>query len=127
MLITQEESRLLGKVAFLGLWQGRFVESESIFNALRAANPDRIGPVLGLGMLHIHKGEYKRAVEILEKEALPLNPNDAHARVWLGLALFRAERRDEAAAWLKKALADDIEADAETLAKSLLAEMGLAV
>ena len=58
MPITPETSRLLGKIAFLGLWEGRFVESESIFTALRAAFPERIGPALGLGILHAHKGEY---------------------------------------------------------------------
>ncbi|MDR2161737.1 MAG: tetratricopeptide repeat protein [Desulfovibrio sp.] len=124
MLITREESRFLGKVAFLGLWQGRFLESESIFNALRAANPENIGPVLGLGMLHIHKGDYGKAAEILEKEALRLNPEDAHAQAWLGLALFRAGRKAEAAARLKKVLEDGNGEDSKALAKSLLDEIG---
>jgi cytochrome c-type biogenesis protein CcmH/NrfG len=125
MLISRDEAGLLGKIAFLGLWQGRFVESQAIFNAVREAHPDRIGPVLGLGMLHIHKGEFARAAAILEKEALALDPDDAHALAWLGLALFRAGRKEDAVSPLKRVLASGSgEEDAKKLAASLLQEMG---
>jgi Flp pilus assembly protein TadD len=127
-VLKREEARLLGKIAFLGLWQGRFVESEAIFNAIRMAEPKRIGPLLGLGMLRIHQGDYKRAVDILEKEALAMDPDDAHALAWLGLALFRAGRKDEAELRLRKVLAGGASASSEVgeLASSLLKEMGAA-
>jgi Flp pilus assembly protein TadD len=125
-MLKRDEARLLGKIAFLGMWQGRFVESEAIFNAIRMAEPERIGPLLGLGMLRIHQGDYQKAVDILEKEALAMDPDDAHALAWLGLALFCAGRKEEAELRLRKVLAGNASesSEARELACSLLKEMG---
>ena len=123
MLISREEARLLGKIAFLGLWQGRFAESASIFTALRDAEPDRIGPVLGLGMVHAHKGEYTKAIEVFEKKALALDPDDEHAKAWLGLALFRDGQKERAGEILRPLAETAKAADAKTLAANILEEM----
>ena len=124
MPIQPETSRLLGKIAFLGLWEGRFVESESIFTALRGASPERIGPALGLGILHAHKGEYGKAVEILEKQALALDPADEHARVWLGLALLRDGQKQRAEDLLRPLRETGAIPDVRELADGLLKEIG---
>ena len=123
MLIAREDARLLGKIAFMGLWQGRFAESESIFEALRAANPDRIGPLLGLGMLQAHKGEYAKAANIFETQALALEPKDDHARAWLGLVLYRDGKAEEAKKHLNAVLTEGNAEDAKALAKGILNEM----
>jgi tetratricopeptide (TPR) repeat protein len=122
MPITPETSRLLGKIAFLGLWEGRFAESESIFSALRGASPERIGPALGLGILHAHKGEYEKAIEILEQQALALDPADEHARVWLGLALLRAGQKQRAEEFLRPLGEKGLIPDVRELANGLLKE-----
>ena len=123
MPIANEDARLLGKIAFMGLWQGRFNESESIFAALRAAQPKRIGPVLGLGMVHAHKGEYAKAAEVLEKQALAMDPKDDHARAWLGLVLYRDGKNAQARPYLEAVLADGSAEDAKELARGILGEM----
>ena len=126
MFIAHDDARLLGKIAFMGLWQGRFVESESIFAALRAAQPDRIGPALGLGMVHAHKGAYAKAAEILETQALAMDPKDDHARAWLGLVLYRDGKNEQARRYLDAVLADASAEDAKKLARSILDEMAAA-
>ncbi len=123
MLIAREEARLLGKIAFMGLWQGRFAESESIFAALHAAEPTHIGPLLGLGMMHAHKGDYAKATEILEKQALGIDPKDDHARAWLGLVLYRDGKNEAAKKHLDAVLADGLAEDAKELARGILDEM----
>lgn len=123
MLISREDARLLGKVAFLGLWQGRFAESESIFTALRDAEPDRIGPMLGLGMVHAHKGEYAKAIEIFENQALALDPDDEHAKAWLGLALYRDGQTERAAGILQTVAQTAKAEDARELAAGILEEL----
>jgi hypothetical protein len=126
MLIAQQDARLLGKIAFMGLWQGRFAESEAIFAALGAAQPHRIGPALGLGMVHAHKGEYAKAAELLETKALAIDPKDDHARAWLGLALYRDGKKDQAKKRLDAVLADGEAKDAKELARAILDEMAAA-
>ncbi|MDR2892615.1 MAG: tetratricopeptide repeat protein [Deltaproteobacteria bacterium] len=123
MLISQDDARLLGKVAFMGLWQGRFVESETIFTALKDAAPERIGPLLGLGMVRAHKGEYAAAIKILEEQALALAPEDEHAKAWLGLALFRDGQTKRAKEILEPLAGVAAGADVKTLAAGLLEEM----
>ena len=126
MLIPRDDARLLGKIAFMGLWQGRYGESEAIFDALRAAQPDRIGPVLGLSMLHAHKGEYAKAAEMLESKALAMDPKDDHARAWLGLVLYRDGKADQAKKYLDAVLVDGKAEDAKELARGILKELAAA-
>ena len=123
MLINREDARLLGKIGFMGLWQGRFAESESIFAALKDAEPDRIGPLLGLGMAAAHRGDFARAADIFEKEALAVDPNDEHAKAWLGLALFRKGESGKAREILEPLAGSAKAEDAKALAKSLLEEI----
>jgi uncharacterized protein HemY len=123
MSIRPETARLLGKIAFLGLWEGRFAESEAIFTALRGASPERIGPPLGLGILHVHKGEYGKAVDMLEKHALALDGDDEHARVWLGLALLRDGQKDRAGEFLRPLAEKSAIPDVRELAEGLLKEI----
>lgn len=127
MLISREDARLLGKIGFLGLWQGRFVESESIFTALKDAEPGRIGPVLGLGMAAVHRGDYARAATIFERDALAVDPEDEHAKAWLGLALFRSGDAARARGILEPLAEGAKAADAKTLAGELLREMAASV
>ena len=126
MLISREDARLLGKIGFMGLWQGRFAESEEIFTALKDAEPGRIGPVLGLGMSFAHRGEYAKAIDIFEKDALALDPEDEHAKAWLGLALFRSGQEARAREILEPLAKGARADDAKSLAKGLLEEMAAA-
>lgn len=123
MLITREDARLLGKIGFMGLWQGRFAESESIFSALKDADPKRIGPLLGLGMAAAHRGEYARAIDIFQNQALVLDPDDEHAKAWLGLALFRDGNAQKAREILEPVAQNGKAEDAKALAKGVLEEL----
>lgn len=123
MLITRDQARLLGKIAFMGLWQGRFAESENIFTALHMASPERIGPVLGLGMVLAHKGDYPAAIKFFEEKALPLDANDDHVKAWYALALYRNGQADKATPYLESVLATGTADDAKALAQGILDEM----
>ncbi len=125
MEFSREDARLLGKVAFLGMWQGRFLESAAIFEALHALEPHRIGPLLGLGMLCIHKGDFQEAVRFFENKVLPLDPQDEYVRAWLGLALMRSGQTEKAKEWLQPLAEQGKEADAKALARELLAQPGI--
>ncbi len=126
MRLEAETARLLGKIAFMGLWQGRFKESEAIFKALEMADSDRIGPLLGQGMALAHQGKYEEAAAMLRDRALALDPEDEHARVWYGLVLHKSGQDDKARPELEKIAAHGRAEDAVSLARNLLAEIGQA-
>ncbi len=124
MFIDRVNARLLGKIGFMGLWQGKFAESEEIFTALKANDPTRIGPVLGLGLAALHRGENEKAIEILEKEALAIDADDEHAKVWLALAYTRAGQTDKAKALLEPLNNDaSLAEDAKIMAQNILEEI----
>lgn len=126
MPISREQAALLGKVAFLGLWQGRFAESDFIFTALHEADPTRIGPLLGLAMSQAHQGNYAQAVDILQNKAMSVDPQDPHAGAWLGLALYRDGKTEEARKTLAALLEREVPEDVRSLANGILEEMAAA-
>lgn len=123
MLLERETARLLGKIAFLGLWQGRFKESEAIFRALEQMDMSRIGPLLGQGMALAHQGRYDEAATMLRSRALALDPEDDHARAWYGLVLHKGGHDDQARPELERVAASGKAEDAVALAKGILEEM----
>lgn len=123
MLLERETARLLGKIAFLGLWQGRFRESEAIFKALEQMDVNRIGPLLGQGMALAHQGKYDEAAVLLRDRALAMDPEDDHARVWYGLVLHKSGRDDLARPELERVAARGKAEDAVALARGVLEEI----
>lgn len=127
MLLEQPMARLLGSIAFLGLWEGCFARSEAIFQAIRAARPEHCGASLGLALAFIHQGRHAEAVRLLEKEVLPLAPDDPHAQCWLGLALHLDGKAGRARSVLRSVLDADPSGrpgnTAAALADSILADM----
>lgn len=124
MLLQRDVARLLGSIAFQGMWEGRFAEGESIFRALRSDAPDRVGAPLGLALALIHQGKADQATVLLEQEVLPLDPSDPHTQCWLGLALYMKGEHSRAAALLTTVVQGEHAPDAIALATSLLDDMG---
>jgi Putative Zn-dependent protease, contains TPR repeats len=120
MLLDRDTARLLGKIAFLGLWQGRFKESDAIFKALEANDPSRIGPLLGQGMVLAHQGKHGEASAFFKERALALDPEDEHARVWYALSLLKGGKEADATPLLKELAATAKGNDVAELARQLL-------
>lgn len=123
MLLARDMARLLGNIAFLGMWKGHFTESEAIFTALQADSPLRVGAPLGLALSRIHQGKFTEAIRLLQEKVLPLDPQDAHTRCWLGLALFMGGQLRQAREVLEAVAAEQGSPDAAALSASVLADM----
>lgn len=123
MLLQRDTAKLLGSIAFLAMWEGRFAESEAIFHALREDAPDRVGPPMGLALSLMHQGRFGAAVTRLEADVLPLSPQDPHARCWYGLALYMDKQYTRSRDVLKQVADEKTVPDAADLARSLLLEM----
>lgn len=64
---------------------GRYAEANAAFEQLRSDTPEAEPVLYHLGKLAVHRGDYPRAVDLLER-ATALAPDDAGAVLWLGNA-----------------------------------------
>lgn len=83
---------------------GRAVEAERIFADLLARHGDRPELHVVLGQAHAQQGDFKTAIETLER-ALELSPDVAEAHGALGMIYLRQGRLDKAEAALRAELA----------------------
>lgn len=64
---------------------GRYAEANAAFEQLGNSTSEAQPVLYHLGKLAVHRGDYPRAVELLER-AVVLSPSDAGAVLWLGNA-----------------------------------------
>lgn len=84
---------------------GRTAEARATYERLQALSPQEIGPVLALARCDLLMNRLGDAEHRL-RAVLASDPRHAEANALLGCVLLSAGRRDEAAAYLKKALED---------------------
>ncbi len=70
------------------LRQGRYDEAARHFEEALARDPDRLGPLLGLGIARYKDDEFDAAIGDLSR-AVERDPNDQTTRLYLGLAYLR--------------------------------------
>ncbi|MCG8530932.1 MAG: hypothetical protein MI749_09735 [Desulfovibrionales bacterium] len=124
MIIDDKYRQLLGKAGFLAANSGQLEKGEVIFNGLAETAPDKVGPILGQALILMFKGEIESAVTKLRNEALALDPEDQHARAYLGMALQMGGAEGEAKKVLDEVVANAQEESARKLATELLAQQG---
>lgn len=65
-MLAQAERSLLAKLAFFLCRDGEVPEAEKIFSGLALSDPDKDGPVAGLALCGVVKGECEAAVSMLD-------------------------------------------------------------
>jgi Flp pilus assembly protein TadD len=99
MSLEQKERGLLARIAFFLCRNGQVNEAETVFAALAASEPGKDGPVVGLALCEIIKGEYEKAIayldERLRRGASPIAANLClYKLVALGMSGRLAEARE---------------------------------
>lgn len=120
MLTDSQIVRLLD-IANAACHKGLVLDARTIYDGVLAVRPGHVPALIGQALSHIVIGEYDKAEDLLRTQVLAGNPEDADAKVMLGLCLCLADRKDEARQILQE-LIDGQEKSAD-LARSLLEQM----
>ncbi|EXJ15665.1 tetratricopeptide repeat protein [Imhoffiella purpurea] len=122
MDIDDDLVRLLAELASIAGGRGLAEPAEALVGALVALRPDSERPYLIQALGQLNLGDANGAERILRDRALKTNPSSAMALAYLGLVLHQQGRMSERDQVLRAALdSPDGDADAERLARSLLA------
>ena len=119
--IEPEEARLLLDVAMLATGHCRFVSAAKILAALERFRPGNPSLAAANAMLFISMGDFQGAVDYLDRDALPGNPDAAMLKVFKGMALLRMDRVAEAREPLEEAAGQSADPAAAKMAKDVLA------
>lgn len=79
---------------------------ESVCRDILAANPNHVGAIVDLGLIHCRRGDYSQAIHAYLR-ALEISPNEAVIHYHLALAYRGAGRTQEAIQSYEKAIALD--------------------
>ncbi len=120
MLNDSQISRLLD-IANAGCHKGLVLEARTVYDGILALRPGHVPALIGQALSHIVIGEYDKAEDLLKNRVLADHPDDADAKVMLGLCLSLADRKEEAGEVLRP-LAEGEGSSAE-LARSLLEQI----
>ncbi|MDR1534536.1 MAG: hypothetical protein LBU64_05485 [Planctomycetota bacterium] len=97
-MLEQNERELLARIGFFLCRRGRIPEAELIFNGLAASEPTRDGPLAGLALCRIIKGENEAAVALLEPRLKAGSPIQAILMLYKLTALGTSGELAKAAA-----------------------------
>lgn len=112
MQLDNRERSMLARVGFFLCRDGMVPEAEIIFAGLAKSAPEKDGPVVGLMLCEIIKGECEKAVamanERLDKGSRLSGPLNLYKLVALGMAGRLAEANDVRANMEKDGLGQDV-------------------
>ena len=119
--LKPEEARLLLDAAMMATGGNRFGSAAKILAALERFRPGNPSLASAKAVMLISMGDFQGAVDYLDRDALPQNPDAAMLKAFKGMALLRMERIAEARAPLQEAANQSADPAAAQLAKDLLA------
>ena len=99
MLTTDQITRLLD-IGLCACHSGAVYEGRTIFDGILKFRPGNVAAFTGKALSHIVVDEFQAAEEILQKQVLTKNPEDAEAKAMLGLCFLLSGRLDESRAIL---------------------------
>ena len=95
-MIAQNERSLLARIGFYLCHEGLLQEAEAVFEGLRASAPEKNGPLVGLALCRIIKGECDEAVKLLDERLAPDCPLFPAMSLYKLVALGMGGRLSEA-------------------------------
>ena len=118
--LKPEEARLLLDAAMMATGGNRFGSAAKILAALERFRPGNPSLASAKAVMLISMGDFQGAVDYLDRDALPQNPDAAMLKAFKGMALLRMERIAEARVPLEEAANQSADPAAAQLAKDML-------
>ena len=119
-VLKPEEARLLLDAAMMATGGNRFSSAAKILAALERFRPGNPSLASAKAVMLISMGDFQGAVDYLDRDALPQNPDAAMLKAFKGMALLRMERIAEARVPLEEAANQSADPAAAQLAKDML-------
>lgn len=121
-MVSAETLRLLADIGFMATSGGFSPQAASLFNAVGQARPQSVLPHIGNALNSMNMNRHQEALEILEKKALKLEPENPTVKAFMGMALMMLGRNSESERCLTALISSD-DALAANLASNLLNEL----
>lgn len=121
-MVSAETLRLLADIGFMATSGGFSSQAASLFNAVGQARPQSVLPHIGNALNSMNMNRHQEALEILEKKALKLEPENPTVKAFMGMALMMLGRNSESERCLTALISSD-DALAANLASNLLNEL----
>ena len=118
--ITPDEARLLLNIAMMATGSNRFASAAKILAALGGFRPGNPSLAAANAMLVMSIGDFQGAVDYIDREALPQNPDAAMLKAFKGMSLLRMGRVAEARVPLEEAAGQSADPAAAKMAKDML-------
>ena len=118
--LKPEEARLLLDAAMMATGGNRFGSAAKILAALERFRPGNPSLASAKAVMLISMGDFQGAVDYLDRDVLPQNPDAAMLKAFKGMALLRMERIAEARVPLEEAANQSADPAAAQLAKDML-------
>lgn len=114
--------RMLSEIGFLATKCGLWPHAEVIFMGVEAVRPASEFPFMSHAIARMTVGDDATAINLLQNKALKINPQNSMARSFLGMALKRSGKTEEAHQHFDTVIAANDDAKATEMARMGLLE-----
>ncbi|GAA4648540.1 hypothetical protein GCM10023116_08090 [Kistimonas scapharcae] len=121
-MVTVETLRLLADIGFMATSNGMSGQAKSIFKAIGHIRPNSVLPHIGMALNHLNLNQFQDALDVLEKKALKIEPDNPTVRAFIGMSLMLMGRNSESEKFLTPLTSSD-DPLAANLAENLLQEL----
>ena len=122
-MISAEILRKLADIGFMATSGGFSRQAQNIFSAIELSRKDNVVPYIGMAINMMNMRKTQDALEILEKKALPLEPDNQVLHAFKGMALMLLGRSSESEKCLNNILSSNPDPMTINLAQGLLDEL----
>ena len=84
--LSLKEAKFLSALGYCANTRGLHKEAKLIFKALASVQPQAEYPLIGMGVAMLYATEFDQAIDLFKDKILKINPQNASAKAYLGLA-----------------------------------------
>ena len=121
-MIDDKLLKLLADIGFMASGVGLPKNAFAIFAGIEKARPDSAMPSIGFAMEFMNRKRHQEAIDILHKEGLARDPENATVKAFIGMGLMLEGRNKESEEMLIPLVECD-DPEASVMAKELLSHI----
>lgn len=119
MQVSTELLQTLAQIGYMACFQGNVDKGQVIMDGVDANCNGQPAAKIGVAIARIYGGRHEEAINILQNEVLPVDPQNTTAMCFLGMALADSGKPEQAKDYFQQ-LADNGNDDEKTIANVYL-------